>query len=394
MLTTNPPSNHLPNDFRIYLGPQGEVSDVPRDGFAEKHLPTVNIYTGTDGGYIECYSRNPVCGLHLTDKDVYFVGNIRLQGCYRNRLFEPKGFEGQDLAASQALKDICNAAFPTCGGDCWASGAAVPWFGLRADGHDDADRIHVIEIPASLPAAVDLRQWCSPPTNQATINACTAHAAVALVDFFERRSAGVFVGPSPLFLYKVTRNLAQETGDTGSNTRSTMKALANIGVAPEQYWPYDIAKFDDEPSAFCYALASRSSSTEYFRLDPRDRPKELVLHYVKATLAAERPVMFGVMAYVDCWKQFAMTGSLPFPAASDIRFGGHNMAIMGYDDSRKIMNAIDEVESTGAFLVKNSYGEAFGDKGFGWVSFDYLIKHQSIDWWTITKQEWLKTEGF
>ena len=44
--------------------------------------------------------------------------------------------------------------------------------------------------PPTLPSSVDLRPWCSPVDNQGHIGACTAHAGVALIEYFERRMPG------------------------------------------------------------------------------------------------------------------------------------------------------------------------------------------------------------
>ncbi len=105
--------------------------------------------------------------------------------------------------------------------------------------------------------------------------------------------------------------------------------------------------------------------------------------------------MFGIMAYKSVWDQSMTTGAFPFPTNADTRFGGHNMAVVGYDDKVKVKNTdSDGVESTGAFLVKNSYSLDWGDKGYGWVPYDYLLKHQTIDWWTISRQDWVNTDKF
>lgn len=66
------------------------------------------------------------------------------------------------------------------------------------------------------PAKVDLTPWCSPIENQESLGSCTAHAAVGIVEYFQRRAFGKHIEGSRLFVYKATRNLMQVTGDTGA----------------------------------------------------------------------------------------------------------------------------------------------------------------------------------
>ena len=102
-----------------------------------------------------------------------------------------------------------------------------------------------VTAPApTLPTSVDLRPWCSPIENQLTLGSCTAHAGVGLVEYFERRAFGKHIDASRLFLYKVTRNLLQWTGDTGAFLRTTMYAMTLFGTPPEEYYKYIIADFD------------------------------------------------------------------------------------------------------------------------------------------------------
>ena len=110
-------------------------------------------------------------------------------------------------------------------------------------------------LKAGLAATADLRPWCPPIENQGSLGSCTANAGVAMVEYFERRAFGKHVDASRLFLYKATRNMLHWTGDTGAFLRSTMGAMAIFGVPPEEYWPYIVADYEKEPSAFCYAFA-------------------------------------------------------------------------------------------------------------------------------------------
>src|SRR5713101_2442091 len=134
------------------------------------------------------------------------------------------------------------------------------------------------------PTSVDLRQWCSPIEDQGDLGSCTANAGVGLVEYFERRAFGQYLDASLLFLYKVTRNLLGWVGDQGAYLRDTMKALVLAGVPPEQYWPYNVAAFDDEPSAFCYAFAENYKAIVYYRLDPAGESTTQVLTNVKQNL--------------------------------------------------------------------------------------------------------------
>ena len=106
----------------------------------------------------------------------------------------------------------------------------------------------------SLPSTIDLRPWFPPIENQGALGSCTANAGVGIVEYFERRAYGKHIDASRLFLYKSTRNLLHWTGDTGAFLRTTMGAMVLFGVPPEEYMPYVIADYDNEPSSFCLAL--------------------------------------------------------------------------------------------------------------------------------------------
>ncbi|RLB04444.1 MAG: cysteine protease, partial [Deltaproteobacteria bacterium] len=180
-----------------------------------------------------------------------------------------------------------------------------------------------------LPKSVDLRQWCPPVEDQGELGACTAHAGVGLVEYFERRAFGKHIDASRLFLYKVTRNLLNWRGDTGAFLRSTMGAMVLFGVPPEQYWPYRIEEFDKEPPPFCYAFAQNYQAIKYLRLDPPDIPKGDLLAKIKAFLAAGVPAMFGFSVYSSI-SEVGSGGEIPFPCPGEKIVGGHAVMAVGY----------------------------------------------------------------
>jgi C1A family cysteine protease len=120
---------------------------------------------------------------------------------------------------------------------------------------------------------------------------------VGLIEYYERRAFGKHIDASRLFLYKTTRNLLGWTGDTGAYLRTTLEALVLFGVPPENYWKYDVPKFDDEPTAFLYAFADNYKAVKYYRLDPPGTSKATLLSAIKTNLAAGLPSFFGFTVY-------------------------------------------------------------------------------------------------
>jgi len=245
-----------------------------------------------------------------------------------------------------------------------------------------------------LPPSKDLRAWCSPVEDQGNIGSCTAQAGVAILEYFQRKAFNKHIDGSRLFLYKATRNLLGWTGDTGAFLRSTMGAMVSLGVPPERYWPYQTSNYDKEPPAFCYAFAQNYQAMKYYRLDPPNEPPNNVLQRVKRNLAADLPSMFGFTVYDSIW-QVSGTGKIPYPAQGDAVAGGHAVLAVGYDDSMKIKNpAPGSKATTGAFLIRNSWGSNWGDNGYGWLPYDYLLSGLADDWWSLVKAEWFDTGNF
>lgn len=243
---------------------------------------------------------------------------------------------------------------------------------------------------AKLPATKDLRQWCSPIEDQEDIGSCTANAGVGLIEYFERRAFGKHIDASRLFLYKTTRNLLFLEGDTGAYLRSTMAALTLFGVPPEDYYPYITSEFDSEPPAFCYAYAQNYQALSYYRLDTAGTSNSALVTKIKTAVAANLPSVFGFTVFNSYSQAETNGGSFPYPTNSEYIVGGHAVMVVGYDDSKKIKNTFSGgIETTGAFLIRNSWGTGWGNAGYGWLPYRYVSDGFTSDWWSLIKSEWV-----
>jgi C1A family cysteine protease len=184
------------------------------------------------------------------------------------------------------------------------------------------------------------------------------------------------------------------TGDTGAYLRTAMGALVLFGVPPEEYWPYDVEAFEQEPPAFCYAFAQNFKAINYYRLDHPGITRSALLRRIKVNLLAGLPSMFGFTVF-SSMSQAKDDGMIPFPTTLEKRRGGHAVVAIGYDDEVEIENKNKGGKKTeGALLIRNSWGSNWGENGYGWLPYEFIKRGLAIDWWSLIKQDWIETDVF
>ncbi|AMY09266.1 Papain family cysteine protease [Luteitalea pratensis] len=255
------------------------------------------------------------------------------------------------------------------------------------------ESLGIAEPSAALPDAVDLRAFFPPVIDQNPLNSCTAATAAAIMSYFQRKAHDRQIEPSVLFLYKVTRNLLGLRGDSGALLRTSMHALRLFGVLPEQRWPYDPALVDVEPDTFHYLFAANYKAKAYYRLDTSGVDGEALLARLRTNLAAQLPAMFGLFAFPSL-AFAAATGAVPYPARGERPTLSHALVAVGYDDGKEVRNPIDGVTRRGALRVRNSWGPQWGEAGYGWLPYAYILNGLTSDWWSVVEADFVDEGQF
>jgi C1A family cysteine protease len=246
---------------------------------------------------------------------------------------------------------------------------SIGYYGWVPDLPDQRDFAYSAPTPLlmALPTTVDLRPECPPVYDQEQLGSCTANAIGGAIQFEQiKQNINNFV-PSRLFIYYNERVIENTVStDSGAQIRDGIKVVVKQGAPPETDWPYDITKFADKPPAVAYSDAAKNKVTSYQRVTR-------ALAQFKGCLASGYPFVFGFTVY-DSFESatVAQTGHVPMPQPSEKVVGGHAVVAVGYDDTNQW------------FIVRNSWADTWGMKGYFTMPYQYLLEtNLSDDFWTI-----------
>ncbi len=247
-------------------------------------------------------------------------------------------------------------------------------YGWIPDLPDRRDRVFTTPKTTlrTLPPRVDLSDGCPPVYDQGELGSCTAQAIAAALQFDQIRQAqsDVFT-PSRLFIYYNERAIEGTIEeDAGAMLRDGIKSVVRHGAPHEPLWPYVVARFTRTPGAAVYRDAAEHQALLYERVVQSERE-------LKGCLASGFPFVFGFSVYESFERaRVERTGAVPMPAPGESVVGGHAMLAVGYDDTAR------------RFVVRNSWGDAWGRRGYGTMPYAYLLDRAlAADLWAIKQIE-------
>jgi C1A family cysteine protease len=257
--------------------------------------------------------------------------------------------------------------------------AVIKRFGWRPDKPDFRDHKSLVRVPPSLPEAVDLRAQFPAVYEQGDCGSCTANAIAGAMEFDQiKEQLGYEFTPSRLFIYYNERDIEGDTaGDDGAEIRDGIKAVNTWGACPESDWPYDPAKYAVRPSSLAYRDANLHKALAYAQVD-------VAPLQCKAVLAAGFPIVFGFSVYDSFMtEEVAATGIMVMPNATDTVQGGHAVVLAGYSNV-PWTDKLTGLALPPGFIVRNSWSDAWGIKGYFVMPFDYVNPDLADDFWQIT----------
>lgn len=241
-------------------------------------------------------------------------------------------------------------------------------YGWKPDLPDHRDIICDLKIKKGAPKTVDLRTSGNLPFvyDQGPTSSCTGNAIAAAIQYgLKCQSKDPFL-PSRLFIYYNERLMEGTINDpdAGAMIRDGIKSVAKQGVCPETYWPFDLNRVVEKPDLNAYNQAQRSIIKQYSRVPVK-------LANIQNVLIHNIPIVFGMTLYGSFMENsVALNGIVPMPSSTDSIVGGHAMLIVGFDDKN--------------FIVRNSWGEGWGDKGYCYIPHEYLTNENlADDFWAI-----------
>jgi len=232
-------------------------------------------------------------------------------------------------------------------------------------------------LTGALPLAVDHRADGSegPVKNQQSVGACTAFSLSTAMDHAVRKMGRQEV-VSPLHVWsKYGRPYMGEAGDS----------TVGESISVESVWPYDpvkACKLTRDSTDHCgkaYNVTPGSASTDpeirfdQTRADASGRYK--LEAYEKLSVPTNTDEIAAVLAggddiwlafYVnsDAWSYKSVVNGV-IPDYSAVGSSGHAVVLCGYRT----------VNGKRQFLIHNSWGETWGDRGYAWIS-EKMVQQQ------------------
>ncbi|MEO1715431.1 MAG: C1 family peptidase, partial [Bacteroidota bacterium] len=215
---------------------------------------------------------------------------------------------------------------------------------------------------SGLPPRISLKEFAPQRGYQGSQGSCvgwaTSYAARTILHASVTKQDPDQSAFSPSYLY----NQIALSGCQGAYMRDAMEVLTQKGTLQFREFPYNEGSCSARPNANQQSKAQNFRIKGYNRLTLGANNYTPDMEGIKQHLAQGSPVVIGMQVGGSFMSQ--MRGQKVWqPTRRDYSmygYSGHAMTVIGYDD---------QLEG-GAFEIMNSWGEAWGREGIGWVKYN------------------------
>jgi C1A family cysteine protease len=227
-----------------------------------------------------------------------------------------------------------------------------------------ADSVYGTVLTNQLPSRIDLREIYGnkvPVRDQGSDGACVAFAVNVVAQQLELQDTSQLKeNLSPLFTYLQRENPESE----GMFINDAMKIVEIYGVVREHIVPYNdpnIKTKQDIPKN-AYKEGAKHKMGVSAQVWTLDALKKSIDQRKAGAVIAFRVYNFGV----NFWKKDNPNENIK---------GNHCVAVVGYQDPKD--------NEDGYFIIQNSWGTEWGDKGYTYYSYEDFKKNHHFEIWTF-----------
>jgi len=222
---------------------------------------------------------------------------------------------------------------------------------------------------SSLPSKVDLTSKLPPAGNQGNYGTCvTWSVGYGMRSYLNAVTYGLTTqqltetrnqfSPADLWMSMKTKN----ANCGGANFEPAFDVLVSRGITTLQTAPYSNLQCGGSSPQSWATDAAKYKILNYRMIADAD----MTVANLKSLLSQGRLISFGARLGDNflSWKGSGVLSSETY-IQPDSKNAYHAMVVAGYDDSKG---------SKGAFLVYNSWGSSWGDRGCIWVDYNFFFK--------------------
>ncbi|WP_345687998.1 C1 family peptidase [Novipirellula caenicola] len=215
------------------------------------------------------------------------------------------------------------------------------------------------------------------PRNDGPDHSTAAVMSLSLVDWLSRRWRGIPLNRSVKFLHQMTIRTQGGGGVMGVGLRATLKTLVRFGAPPEPMWPSNSPAADFPTDPMLFAFRGDYANLKFYRIDDRSSSANDTLIAIKQWLASGAPCLFG-FSVPDCLTTHSW---IPHEHDRSGILGGTAAIAMGYDDD--FVENAPRPELRGALRIRCGWGDQWGEHGYGWLPYRYVLERWAIDFWGV-----------